>query len=381
MLIYVVLLAATAWASLLSRRNVMAKVLFFVPTMFIVGFKYEVGFDWSVYTWQFKNFSEMDFSYFLSNLFNYSNLYQHEPLFIALSYFSSQFLFKYEIFYFISYSFFVFSIVKLSNLLNSNYMASFFIIHLFLLFTLEFSTLRQMISLSFLNIGIFYYLSDRKNKGIFLMIMAPFFQGSTAIFVSVLFFSESTVRIKKIVVTILFLIAVSVKFIGLAKISSYFSGVLPGIYDTKLNYYTQIKIYNFNIFEIIFSSTLYLFIGYFLYKNFNNENYEIRFLSLFLFYLIVLAFVGFSINTIRNRMLYEIIPLASIILFSSKSKNSNFMKPAIISLGIFFFSISLVKPTSFMYVPYQNYIWYNIWEIESNGLKRQSMLNAYLRRN
>ncbi len=379
MFAYIALLATTAWAGILSPRNAMRKILFFAPTFLIVGFKYDIGFDWHVYTEQFETFSQVPPGQFFDDFFVYVGLYAHEPLFVLLSYIGAQTLSIYELFYCVLFLFFVFSTMRLGKVVGTNTPAAFFVIHLFLLFTLEFSTLRQMVALSVLNLGIAFSLEGRRGKGLIFLVLAPLFQVSTAIFVLLFFLTRATRRLARIALVLALGGALVINSVGIAQFASVFSSLLPDIYVAKLTYYTEVRQYDFSMLEALFAIILYLVLGYFLFLNQKSDNHAVKLLSTFLLFLIAIALAGFVITTIRNRMLYEILTVSALLLFSKQTRKPVFIKPAVIALGHFFFAVSLTKPTSFMYVPYQNYLWFQIWGLESDGLDRQSQLESILR--
>ncbi len=379
MLAYFILLATTAWAGAMSSRNTIRYAIFYVPTVLIVGLKYEVGFDWNVYSSQFAAFSQIPLDRFFYYFTDYVTLYAHEPLFILLSYLGSQLFGTFELFYCVCYLFFIFSITRLGRVLESNYIAAFAIIHLFLLFTLEFSTLRQLIALSLVNLGIAFSIERQRWKGIVFFTIAPFFQGSAAIYVFVFLILISTKQYSKIILSAGFLLAILVSAIGISDFARLFSFALPLSLSAKLEYYTQIREYNFSIAEYLFSITLYLILILFGIKNRKSQNGNIRLLSNFLLFLVAISLAGFAIPTLRNRMLYEIVTIASLLLFANEASKKAVFRLAIIPMGIFFFAVSLTKQTSFMFVPYQNYVWHLMWGLESDGWDRQDRLKWLLR--
>lgn len=375
---YIILLATTAFSSQLSRRNVLRKILFIVPSLLIVGFKYEVGFDWNVYTEQFYTFSQIDFEQFRNNFFSYVILYQHEPMFVLLSYIGAKTLGTFEFLYCLLFIFFIYTTSRIGKVIGANIIAAFFVIHLFLLFTLEFSTLRQMVSLSILNLGIAMILEGNKVRGVAFLLLAPFFQFSSVIFVFFFLVTLATRRLLRIIIIFAFVCALVINVVGIEKLLSVFSSKIPSIFQTKLIYYMQNKLMDFSLLEALFAINLYLLLGYFLFLNRKNVNGNIALLSSFLILLIALAIAGFEFKTLRNRMLYEIIPISALMLFSTQSRQPVFLKPAIITMGVFFFTTSIIKPTSFMFVPYQNYIWFQILDLQSDGEARQAKLKLML---
>lgn len=376
---YFILLATTAWASFLSNRNVLRNILFLAPTIFIVGFKYEVGFDWHVYVDQFQKFSEIAPGDFFPHFFAFVGFYQQEPFFILLSYVGARILGVYELFYCALFLFFMYSTARLGRLLGSNIAAAFFFIHLFLLFTLEFSTLRQMVSLSVLNLGICFSLEGRGIRGLALLLLSPFFQASSAVFVILFLLVRSKGSVVRVSLTFVLLAALAINAVGFHVLAPLISGVVPDFVASKLTYYAEVRRFDFHLLESLFAITLYFFLAFFLFYNWRSKNRAVKCLSTFSLLLIVIAIAAFAITTVRNRMLYEVITIGSLLIFSPHTRKPLFIRHVLIALGIVFFVASLLKPNSFMYVPYQNYLWFQVLGLDSDGRDRQDRLNAIIR--
>ena len=379
MLAYFTLLATTAWAGEISHRNVLRYIIFFIPNILIVGFKYEVGFDWFVYTEHFSTFYDMPADTFFRDFWSIVAVYAQEPLYILLSFLGAKTLGSYEIYCCIWFIFFVYSIARLARILSADYVSSFLIIHFFLLFTLEFSTLRQMIALSTFNLGLALTLEGRKLPGLIFLAIAPFIQASTTIFIFVLLIMRATRRVSKLILAVSVISALMVSAIGVDKLAQIFSFIAPALVSQKLTYYAEVREYQFNILEVLFSLKTFSAFALLSQKGRRHDDANLRFLSTFTMYLIFIAIAGFAIATIRNRMLYEIVIIGSLIISSRKMSGIFKIRASILAMGAFFFFVSVVKSTSFMYVPYQNYIWHKMWDLRSDGPERQDRLNWMLR--
>ena len=372
---YVFLFLATLLAAGMRRRNPFRPIVFGLTTLYIVGLKYEVGFDWYVYSEQFRIFSDMSFSEFFGNISYQVAYHAQEPLFLVLSFLSAKTLGVYEIFQCVAYGFFVWSVFFLGRSVGRvNVIAAFIPIHLFLLFTLEFSTLRQMIALALFHISLGLFLSGKSRKSYVFAALAPFIQASSAIFALVTYWTAATSRMAKIWLLAGGLAVVIVNVVGFGAILSNFGGFFPRVLADKIYYYTEVREYGFSIAEQAFSVVFYIAAIVFSSKNRRHVSPRIRFVSTLVLYLSILALAGFAIPTLRNRMLYEIVVLVSLLMFTRGIIFRKTARMVLIPMGILFFAVSLTKQTSFAFVPYQNYVWYQVTGQESDGYARQQRI-------
>ena len=376
MLPYIALIFSTWASSFLNRKNIFRYLLFFVPTVLIVGFRYEVGFDWPVYSDQFYQFQPVPIRDFFPQIPVLSIFYSHEPLFLIISYFMSQIFPEFEYFQFFAYLVFLFSVFQLGKALGSrNIIAAMLPIHLFLLFTLEFSTLRQSIAISFYNLGLAYILTNRGGRGIWLQIAAIATQSSTAIYFLVQLWTTSVKKWSKLAIIICLLLAVFLSAGGLQLLPV---DMLPGFLGQKLNYYFFERGYNYNLSEQMFFLSLFFVIAYILHQSKPALNGQTRFLANLVVFLCIFALMTFWINTIRNRIMYEVIIISSLIAYGPAFRLQRILQLALLSAGVLFFTISLTKKTSFVYIPYQNFIWYKLNGLDSDGLDRQHDLRQLI---
>ena len=372
MLPYIALIFTTWAASLLSRKNIFRYLLFFIPTALIVGFRYEVGFDWPVYSSQFYQIQNIPFWDFLSQIFILSALYSHEPLFLLTSYSMARVFPDFEYFQFFAYLFFLYSVFRLGKAIGSrNIIAAMVPIHLFLLFTLEFSTLRQSIAISLYNLGLAFFLTNKNAKGIWLFIAAIATQSSTAIYVLVQLWTTSAKRWSKVAIVICLALAVFLSAGGMEIIPV---NMLPGFLGQKLNYYFYERGYNYSLPEQVFFLTLFLTISYILHRTKPALNRQLGFLANLVIFLCLFAIMAFWVNTIRNRIMYEVIIVSSLVAYGPRFKLQRILRLVLLSAGVLFFTVSLTKQSSFVYIPYQNFIWYKLNDLQSNGLDRQDRL-------
>ena len=381
MVAYIVLLLSTALASAISRKNVMRHLVFWPPTIFIVGLKFEVGFDWHVYSERFYDFKAMGLADFVNNFWYIFAVSAQEPVFLIISFVSAKLFISYEIFQCAFYIFFVWSVFRLGNSIGkTNVVAAFCIIHLFVLFTLEMSTLRQMISLSIFHIALSLILKGRTGKSLKFSLLAPFVQASSLMYIIPAYWVGATKRKAKIWIFIAGLAVVVVNAIGFSQVLSAMGGVFPNILASKIEYYANIRTNGFSLSERAFFLVFYIIAIALGWKNRRNSSPQIRYVATLVVYLSILALVGFSIQTFRNRLLYEIVILVSLMLFTKGVRFRSVARMALIPMGLVFFAMSLSQTSSLVYVPYQNYIWYQFMGKESDGYQRQQILRDLINR-
>lgn len=373
---YIVLIFITWFSSFLKYQNPLRYFLFFVPTMLIVGFRYEVGFDWPVYTRQFEQFQSIDITEFFPKLSAFVLLYAQEPLFLITSFFAAQIFPVYEIFQFFVYFLFIISIIVLGKAIGSrNIIGAMVPIHMFLLFTLEFSTIRQSIAISFFNIGLAYYLNRSRSIAILYQGAAIFTQSSTILYLLVQLWNSSVTKWSRVAILFTSGIAIFLSAGGLELIPV---SLLPGFLSQKLDYYMFNRGYNYSIYEQLFFLALFGSIAIIFRRPSNSFNPKIQYLADMVVFLCLFAFMAFWVNTIRNRLMYEIIILSSLISYGPSFKMQRTLQLLLLSSSLIFFIVSVTKSTSFVYIPYQNYLWYKANDIKSDGLYRNDRLRQYL---
>lgn len=372
---YLAFYFSNAILALTRRSNYAAVLLFIALNLWFVGFRYEVGFDWEVYKNQFEYFSQVRLGDFLSGFSFFQRKFTHEAGFLLLAYTASQILPTYEVFHLVVFAFFFSSVFILARSMGSrNIIASFLIIHLFLLFTLEFSTLRQIVAISVFNIG----LARLLRRGGFLayayMIAAAFFHLSALMYF--LFFlaaNGSSLRVWAYILPLL-LLAIFISFAGFSQLPVIAS---LGSAGAKLIWYFELREMNQNIFEQIFFLAFYPLIAVWAFYNFRKKSMPSngnRLVAKMVFIMAISALVFFGINVIRNRILYELVILVSLAAFADQARLKVYIRPILLGWGAVFLAASLVKPTSFAFLPYQNYVVHEVLNLESDGAERQERI-------
>ena len=287
--------------------------IFIIFIIFFIGFRFEMGLDWSNYIKEFydRNYIlNKDYSLFFSNLFSGKIISNRniEPLYIFFLYLSN--FFSGNIFFFniinaiISISILYFFFVKLPN----KWFALSIAISFMIFYGMD--IIRQFTSLGFIFLMI-YNLSKKNNiYAIIFFILSAFFHMGSIIF-STLFFYIFLKKIKVNNFYFLFSIVVFLLF--------YFSLSSPNHYS----YVEQAYVSNGVIFRM-FVNMLPLFFFLYFNKYFKTcEYYEILnwycFFSAFIFLFFVLGYNSIVID----RFLIYILPFQILVYsFLLKSLNS-----------------------------------------------------------
>lgn len=363
--------------SLTRRSNYAAIFLFIVINLWFVGLHYEVGFDWELYKSQFEAFSTIPPGDFYSAFSFYQQSYGHEAGFLLLSYLAAHVVPTYEFFYLAIFVFFMISVTSLAQSIGSrNLIASFLFIHLFLLFTLEFSTLRQIVAISIFNIGLAAFFNRRVHLGYGLMVSATFFQLSALLYLFAFVASSGSKRRVWLFTVPAVLFVTSLSLVSLVDLP--FLSVM-GTVGAKLVWYFELREKRFSpnvleqVFFLVFYCLLALWALYNVWKKpglvASNE-----IIAKMILVMCVLALAFFGVNTIRNRIMYEIVVIASLSVFVAEIRLRSYVKPLLFGWGMVFLMVSLLKPTSYVYVPYQNYVIYEVFDLKSDGPERQERL-------
>jgi len=372
---YLAFYFSNAILALTRRSNYLAVFLFVALNLWFVGFRYEVGFDWEIYKSQFEYFSQVRVSDFFSEFSFFQEKFTHESGFLLLAYIASQIFSTYEMFHLAIFALFFSSVLILARSMGSrNIIASFLIIHLFLLFTLEFSTLRQIAAISVFNIGLSRLLRGGGYLAYGYMIAAPFFHVSAIMYLLFLLAANgSSLRVWAYLLPLLAL-AIVIAIAGFSQLPLVGS---LGSVGAKLIWYFELREVNQNIFEQIFFLTFYPLIAIWAFFNFRKKSLPTgsnALVAKMVFVMAISALVFFGVNVIRNRILYELVILVSLAAFSDQARLNVYLRPILLSWGAVFLAAALVKPSSFVFVPYQNYVVHEVLNLESDGAERQARL-------
>nr|WP_276611276.1 EpsG family protein [Thioalkalivibrio sp. XN8] len=341
-------------------------------SFFFVGLRFEMAYDWPYYKEMFDYLSQYPFPQFLRNFVAIQLQYPAELGFLFLTYVFSQVVPDYEWFQSALYFAFLCSFWTLGRAVGcKNISAALIIVHLFLLFTLEFSTIRQAFAVSLFNFGLAAYLRGRGAMAFLLVSLSLFFQFSALLYIGALLLAAtSTKRMWLSAVMVLFL-AFPLVFPGV--ILSLIP-IFPSRIADKLVFYFTERDLDLNILEAIFAVTFYVLIvvmsfrvSYVWRRSFDPRLY---FLLRFLLVMSIVALVFIPEHVIRNRIFYEVVIVFSLLAFSPyRIARSRYVWP-VIAMGTVFMLVSFTRPSTFMYVPYQNYVVNSVLGLSGDGEDR-----------
>lgn len=376
-----ILFVALVWGIALLRIGNGAKVLLVgIVAVYFIGFRYEVGYDWPVYKTEFENLHSMGLGNILTHLRDIQADTQHELGFILLATAVSRVFSAYEFFQCFVFLIFFMSIWYLAKALRShNPMAAFAMMQPFILITLEFSTLRQSIAIAFFNFGIYWLSRQRRGFGLLCFALAVAMQISAIIYVLVYLVSIGANR-KTTTLAIFGIIAASI----LSAPAAIFAvaGFLPAFASTKIAYYLFDRTYDSSILEQIFSVALYIFAAYSCWRvsRINRDRLSKSQLWAVNYVLVsalfALAFIWLPV--MRNRLMYEFIIIFALMLFSRLGESLSKARMIMFGLSAVMMAVLLFKPLRYVYIPYQNYLWYQATNQTSDGWERQDYLFSHM---
>lgn len=327
-------------------------------SFFFVGFRFEMAYDWPYYKDMFQYLSGYGFSGFLQNYLSIQIQYPSEVGFLFLAHAFSQFVPEYEWFQAFIYLVFLASFWSLGKSIRcQNIGAALIVVHLFLLFTLEFSTIRQAFAISLFNLGLAAYLANRKTQSILLIGSSIFFQVSALIYIGALVLAA--INSRKMWVTAAMVLLLSIPLVFPSLLIDLFS-VFPSRAAEKLMFYFTERQIQLNWAEVAFALVFYSLIALMSFRiaRISKHIDEPKLILLLKFNLILAIFALLFIleHVIRNRIFYQLVIVFSLLAFSRYPvARTRFLWP-VVAMGIVFTLVSFSRPSSFMYVPYQNYI-------------------------
>lgn len=379
---YVAFLIANTVICFIRKTNPFRIFSFVLLGVFFIGLRLDTGFDWPVYKEEFETLSQTPIQGFWGQVLFYVAIYLQEPVFIALIWLSTLVLPSYELFQLCVFLFFMLSMYRLCKALAyTDIVLAMIIIHLFLLFTLEFSTLRQCIATSLFNIGLAYQLERQHTKGWIFFIVSPLLQSSTVMLIGLYQLAKHFPRRKSYQITLVVMGAIA--SLGFTQIGPLLSSI--PLLGPKLEYYFYQRQYAQNPLEVTFMITLVLAIIYLLLYRMeplmqriaqvdSNMRYKLILLIKFCTILCAVFLLSFPINTIRNRVFYELVIVLSVMVTVYNCQIYRTLRYCLLAFGLLFFSVSIIKSTAIAYRPYQNLIMHEVFGLKSTGPERQKKL-------
>ena len=377
MIAYVAFQASIALCALMPSRAGLRNLAFGTAFLLFVGLRYEVGFDWPIYKDQFSHLTQIELGQLLANLNDLSLLFGQEPGFVALVSLFSAFTPSYEVAQFCFCVLFLISIGMLAQTIGCrNVPAAMFLVCLFLLTTLIFSTARQLVALSIFNIALSFYLRDRRTLAYALAGASMLFHSSTAIYALCAFLPQRAVR-RFFPIVVVVGLAASALFLVMGH-DMFLLLPLPALLKAKLEYYFLYRVVQVNPLEQMFSLGMLGLLLHLGYRNTDHASPEIANVSRMLVLLCLVSLAFFAITVVRNRLFYEAVILAALLVTTPGIAGARLASLGILGAGLLFFLVTMTKATSFMFVPYRNVVLLELGIGQDDGYERQLRLDALI---
>jgi EpsG family len=370
MLVYVIFFAIS-FALCLFRNQ--AKLPYFLLFMVFVGFRFETGYDWPVYKDQFEITRLEEFWSIWDSVLAQQIINNQDLGYLIISFLGSKLFGSYELFQSAIAAFFILSVFRLGKALgHPNVILAITIASTLIMLSLEFSTLRQCLAISFFNFAICCFLDKRLWQSAFWACLAISTQFSAAIYVVIFLISVFT---NKRIVLATVIGGVSVFAITLLVNSGIGLSILPANSLLKLQSY-QGQNYDGGIFVDLFFFLLAItVICYCLYlpKVNHTKSEHVLILRKFTIFSALLMLMFLGLPTIRDRIAYEMAILFGF-LAAWPEKQLQYLalmsRAAFVLLGTTYTANLLLGDKGLPFIPYQNYLVYQFYGLPSDGRAR-----------
>lgn len=348
-----------------------------------LSLRLDTGYDWPVYK---QLYSEVGSIHTLSELLSFSLNEGKEPLFILLLFIlnilSSNFQF----------AIFTISLIEALTLyaflkrFSFSPAISLAIIGTWLVFTLYFSVLRQGLAVSFFLLSLTYWADNKKNKFYFYTAISISFQLSASLYYLLFYLSKIDLKNKRALLylfSLCFIFSFYSSHISETALMLLKASELP-IISSKAQYYLDRET-TANKYDIFFVYAYSLSMFIFLYSIHNIHRcgiwHRFYFIS-FVFILFQLVFVDYPL--LRNRLQYVAFPLQFMLItnhFYFKSSIFRFaVFSALLTTFLTYYALFLNRATSIVFIPYQNVVEYYLFDLQSDGDDRQSIMRNLIRK-
>lgn len=351
-------------------KNKFAFYVAIIVTYFFTAFRFETGHDWPIYLQIFESTKPI-FSSSLQDLILTSKAYNKEFAFILYNAVLKQIWGEFQVIIVITTSLYYYSFFKFLKTVKAPRTAVFAASYSWLVFSLYFSTLSQSLAISFFLLFWVSQIKQQNRWGIVWALTAILFQVSALMYFAIYFLAKKTPPKKFLLFTWLALLVIVITRIDLAGaiievILSATSNIGLSNISNKIHYYLFERGLILNTFDIAFVILFTIVFGaWFLYKKNIMDNIIHKELYGFSIYFIL--FQGLFINHVvfRYRLLYVAFPILFIVIYSSyrHSKTAIRFWVLLISfiISMTYGTLYLNKPSSITFIPYQNYIYLQLF--------------------
>ncbi len=357
-----------------SRRRAVG-VAVFISYVLFVGLRYETGTDWQVYK---PNFYALGESYEFSEFWSASVDYGQEPGFLLLNSIFSKIFTEFEYFQCFISIVFVASFYYMSKTFGAkNVPMALAVSSSYLWMNLEFSVLRQSLSIAFFNFGVSFFIRRRPIIGTIFFAAGFLVHFSSAIYIAT--FAISNLPIKKIY---LFFSYVVITILGIViTLSDAVNALLPDMAKSKVDfYYGRSAFARFIDVDNFFILMIFIFGLLLVMRDQRGNHHQSEPTRILGNFIVGLAVVGISATVapiLRDRISYEFVIILAVYVtlpdfyWHKRSRLLLFLWGFLFSLYRVTFAIMLP------YEPYQNYLVYSLLEIESSAEDRMRRFLSY----
>lgn len=371
MTIYLIFwVAALGFASFIKER--WAQIAFCVGVFIFVGLRYETGFDWHVYK---RSFEILAVDYSLESVIAYSQAFQVETGWLAITGLVGQIFPEYEFMQAIVSLTFLVSVYKLSRLLGvENVALALAIASTFILLTLMFSTTRQCFALSIFNFALIASIYGRWTLMVALSALAMSIHVSTIIYIAAMIYAVARpFRMP----TPTGVVIISFVGIGLVLAIPTVTSYLPDLLASRVAWYGLDQSFQVvSLWHVYFLGLGAFIAGYALLAGAENKHPIITVHRRMIISLAVLCMCSYSLDVIRDRISYEMFLLFSIYIARGDVPARIATRAVTVILGLFFSILNILAPENrIVFEPYQNYAVVLLTGERGDGPARQELLN------
>ena len=373
--IYFVFLWLFAFLEYLTKKNIfLISILFF---FIFLALRVDTGYDWPVYKNVFYAIDSLDNSI---NLTSIATIYNQELGFVYFLSLLKNISNDFQIVIFIvsiieTYSLYIF--LQTTSKSPSIVLA---VVGTWLLFTLYFSVLRQGLAVSFFFLFMIYMHKQFYIRAIIMFLLSISMQVSSGMYYILYLFSS--LKIKKEYLLLFFVLSLFLGYFS-HTISIFFFSVIQSlgipVLSGKMSWYMQERITHVSTFDRIFvyfySTTMFIF----LYQTWDSYKSKLMIrLSFFALIYIFIQLIFVDYPLIRNRLQYVSFIIQFILLFNYfyyKELHIRFMiMVTILTLVLSYYTLILTRGSAAVYLPYQDYIRYGLFDNISSGSQRQDKM-------
>lgn len=353
-----------------KRIFLLSIVVFF----FFLALRVDTGYDWPVYQRVFESISS--FSNF-TEIRNISSSFSQEVGFVFLLAILKSISSEFQIVIITISIIETFALYKFLELTSKSPSMVLAIVGTWLLFTLYFSVLRQGLAVAFFFLFFIYMHHKFYIRSILMMIFSLSVQMSSLAYF--LLYWLGSFKIKRSLILFMFICSLIggyfSKQITLTLFYLIHNSGLPIIAE-KAIWYMEGRETVVNIYDKIFVYTYSTVMFYFLYSTWNSYKntiwIRISFIAV-LFIFIQLLFIDYPL--IRNRIQYIAFSMQFVLIinyFYNETIYIKFIIATILFVTVFtYFTMMLNRSYSIVFVPYQDYIRYKLFDFKSTGEERQ----------